>query len=360
MARKQGLQAFLESKAEGPAFLIVFVCMIARAAQFYSGGALQLVKVLGASGMALFNAATGVGLAIGCELLFAIAGRSWQANKADAREAMAKRGMSRAEKAAMRDYYLSRARIAGIFCVIGLAASLAAAFSFLWGVNGDHSIGAVLEELIVAGLLVTVVAFLAIFKESRGQNPTEEAQVHAYAGRTATVKEAGARVASGNYSSRDVRVIARQLPRQERDSFEAALLPDDADDPYWTVRDLLNWLGDDSGSAKRRVQRRLQKLYDTGAGVTRDEQTGYRILRSIVLRYFSDEFLASRAPARVSDPTVTRQRQNSLPKAQQQAATGDKDTTTTTARQWDTMDEASASDTSTSGVNVAGARLAPL
>lgn len=333
MARKQGLQAFLETKAEGPAFLIVLVCMVARAAQFYSGGALQLAKLLGASGMAFFNATTGVGLAIGCELLFAIAGRSWQANKADAREAMAKRGMSKAEKMAMRDYYLSRARIAAIFCVIGLAASLAAAFSFLWGVNGDHSAGAILEELVVAGLLVTVVAFLAIFKESRGQNPTEEAQVHAYAGRTATVKEAGARVASGNYSARDVRVIARQLPRQERDSFEAALLPDDAEDPYMTVRQLLDWLSDDSAATKRRIQRRLQRLYDTGAGVTRDEQAGYRIQRSHVLRHFSDEFLASHAPARVSAPLATRARQNSQPKPEEQGATDDSDTTATMQRQ---------------------------
>lgn len=300
MAHTKGLQGFLEQRAEGPAFLIVFMCMIARASQFYSGGALSLRSLLGQGGMQVFDALTGVGLAVGCELLFAIAGRTWQANKRDARDAMARKGMSKAEKQALRDYYLSKARIAFLFMLIGLGASLAAAISFLWGASGDHSVGAAIGECVVALLLVAVVGFLAIFKESSGGDPDAESQAIARSGRASIVGEAGKRIAAGNYTARDVRIVARQLPKAERDKFEAALMPEDADDPQWTARDILSWLADDSAATKRRIQRRLSKLYDSGAGAVRDDSTGqYRIPRSIVLQQFAEEFLNAHAPARV-------------------------------------------------------------
>lgn len=297
MARSQGLQGFLETRAEGPTFTVVALCMIARAAQFYSGSALQLAQLLGRAGLQAFEILTGVGLAVGAELLFAIAGRNWQSHKREARDAMARRGVPRAEKIAQRDHYLDKSRVSFWFMLIGLGASLTAAFSFLFGANGDHTPGAILSDILVSLLLVAVVAYLAIFKETRGTDPGEAAQEQARAARTSAIAEAGKRIASGVYAPRDVRVVARQLPRAERDKFEAALLPDDVNDPQWTKRDILAWLGDDSTQTRRRIERKLSRLYENGAGVLRDDATkSYRIPRSIALRHFAEEFLAAHAP----------------------------------------------------------------
>lgn len=295
MAKVGGVQGFIERRAEGPAFALAAFCMIARASSFYSGGAIALAHILGPRGLALFNGATGVGLAVGAELLGSIAGRQWQVNASEARDAGTRRGMTRHEREALAAHFASRARLSLVFMCVGLGASVAAGFSFLWGASGAgaHTFAGALGELVVTLLLVSIVAYLGIFKESRGDDPGELASVQAYAIRADIVREAGRRIASGKYAPQDVRIVARSLPRAERERFEAALTRESTDDPLWTVRDIAAWLGCDTPAGRRQITRKLARLMERGAGVLRDDASGqYRVPRSVAALHFAEDYVS--------------------------------------------------------------------
>lgn len=307
MAKSSGVQAFLERKAEGPAFALAALCMISRAAQFYSGGAIALAHVLGPRGLAIFNAATGVGLAAGAELLGSIAGRQWQLNMSEARDASARRGLTRHERAALAGHFRAKAWLSFAFMCVGLGASVIAAFAFLWSASGSsaHTLGGFIGEAVVTLLLVAVVSYLGIFKESRGEDPGEIASAQAYGIRAGIVDAAGRRIASGKYAPQDVHIVARSLPRAERERFEAALIRESADDPLWTVRELASWLGCDTPAGRRQITRKLSRLAEKGVGVLRDDVTGqYRVPRSVAAIHFSEDFRAINAGGERRTPSA--------------------------------------------------------
>lgn len=292
MARTTGVQGFLEEKAEGPAFGLVAVCMMLRAVSFYSGNAHLLTNLLGPRGLAIFDDASGFGLTVGTELLMSIAGRQWQSNKREAREASARRGLNRQERAALVAHYQSKARLSLLFMLIGLGASVTAAFSFLWSATGITSIGGALSEILVSLLLVSVVFYLGVVKESKGVDASELASAQAHSIRGNVVDAAGRRIAAGSYGPQDVRIVAQQLERTERDKFMGALLPETPDDPMWTAKDIATWLGTESATARKQIARKLRKLADAGQGVIMDDTTGkYRVPRSVVVMHFAGDYV---------------------------------------------------------------------
>lgn len=335
MGKVRGVQGFIEHGAEGPAFGLAAFCMIARAAQFYSGGAIALAHVLGPGGLAMFNAATGVGLAVGAELLGSIAGRQWQASASEARDALALRGLTRHEREARAAHFRARARLSLFFMCIGLGASVAAGFSFLWGASGNHTLGGALGELVVTLLLVSVVSYLGIFKESRGEDPAELASAQAYGIRADIVRQSGARIAGGDYSAQDVHIVARSLPRAERERFEAALIRESVEDPLWSVRDIANWLGCDTPAGRKQITRKLSRLMERGAGVLREGDSGqYRVPRSVAALHFAEDFVSinrngeRRTPsARTSASAGTLARQIEAASAQESGGTAPTDGT---------------------------------
>lgn len=305
----RGVQGFLEHRAEGPAFALAVLCMVARASQFYSGGALLLARVLGPAGMQVFNIGSGIGLAVGCELLGSIAGRAWQLNKAEALEVQGRKGLSRAERHSLAEHFAGRARLSFVFMAIGLGASVAAAFAFMWTETGSRLSWGTLGNIVVTVLLVAVVAYLGIFKESRGEDASEIASAQAVSLRAGIVDAAGKRIAAGTHTSQDVRLVARALPRAERERFEAALLPESANDPHWNVREIAAWLGCDTGAGRRQIVRKLAKLAEHGAAILRDDTGAYRVPRSVVIASFADDFLAING----------RERERSTPRASSRA-----------------------------------------
>ncbi len=336
MAKTKGVQGFLEEKAEGPTFAMVAICMMLRAVSFYSGNAHLLINLLGARGLAIFDDASGFGLTVGTELLMSIAGRQWQSNKREAREASARRGLNRQERAALVAHYQSKARLSLIFMLIGLGASISAAFSFLWTATGINSLGGAVSEILVSLLLVSVVFYLGVVKESKGVDASELASEQAHNIRGNVVDAAGRRIATGQYGPQDVRIVGQQLERTERDKFMAALLPETPDDPMWTAADIARWLGTEGATARKQIARKLRKLADGGQGVITDPATGkYRVPRSVVVMHFASDYVevnqrraTRRNPSSAVDATVIRQTGAANPDNKQ----SDSDTDKTAAR----------------------------
>ncbi len=339
MAKTKGVQGFLEEKAEGPAFALVALCMMLRAVSFYSGNAHLLINLLGVRGLAIFDDASGFGLTVGTELLMSIAGRQWQSNKREAREASARRGLNRNERAALVAHYTSKARLSLLFMLIGLGASVTAAFSFLWSATGVNSIGGALSEILVSLLLVSVVFYLGVVKESKGLDPSEVASAQAHSIRGNVVDAAGRRIAAGAFTPQDVRIVAQQLERNERDRFLGALLPETPDDPVWTAADIARWLGAESATARKQIARKLRKLADSGAGAVMDDTTGkYRIPRSVVVSHFAGDYVEMHARgATARNPTSaineTAIGQTDAAKPQKRRGASDRDKTQTAIRQ---------------------------
>lgn len=296
MARSasHGLQHWLESRAAGPAFLIAAVCVMARGATFWSGGAFTVAGLLGAGGLRWFNGVTGIGIAVGAELLTSVFGRQWLRAEAEKHEAAGRSGLRRTERDALCAAYAFQARISKGFMGVGIAASTAAAFMFLATSTGAGNGWAILGELVIAAVLVVIMTGFGVFYQDRPDSDAGELATGQARGiRSRIVEAAGGRIAHGTFTAQDVRIVARALPRTEREKFEAALLTDSPDDPIWTVGQLAAWLGCDDSAGRRRITRRLSKLLDQGVGVVKDERTGYRIPQSVIAMYFSGEYLSA-------------------------------------------------------------------
>lgn len=306
MRNHGGLQQWIERRASGPAFALVALSMIARAAQLYSGGALALGRALGPRGLALFDMLTGLGLAVGAELLASIAGRARASALREMREAQGRRGIPKSERLALVAHYRAQARQDEVFCGMGLLASCAGAFGFLWGTTA-HNPATIAGDVLVCVLAVSIVFYLGALHEARGPRAEELAAARVVELRGRIVEEAGRRIAGGDYTPQDVRVLTSALTRQDRQRLEAALIPADEDDPPWSARDVAEWLGRaDDASARRQITRKLMVAADRGQGVTRDPDSGaYRLPRSLALRLFASDFLSVMRGGSISAPGAT-------------------------------------------------------
>lgn len=303
MKTSHGLQHWLESKAAGPAFLIAAASVVLRGAAFWSGGAINLAAILGHTGVAWFNGGTGIGIAVGSELLASVFGRQWRRMQAERVEAAGRRGLHKAERAALCAHYAAQETIAKRYMLLGVAASLVASAFFLVTTTGAHGPAQIAAEVVIAGVLVAVMTGFGVFYEDRPDaDAAELAQGQARTMRARAVEAAAARVASGDYTPQDVRLSGSALPRAERDSYESALIVATPDDPMWSTAQLAEWLGCNDQAGRRSLQRKLVKLKESGAGVVKDDRTGYAIPRSVVAMHFADAYLASHAPVKRPSP----------------------------------------------------------
>lgn len=341
MARSAGLQRWIEDKAEGPAYFTVALCMISRAAAFYSGTETILKQLLGEAGMRIYSIFTGVGLAAGSALLMAVSGRQWRFHLAEAAEAKARKGLSKTERAALVASFEDKARLHLLFMLVGMGAEFAAALSFLWTELADHSFFTVFGDVLISVLLVLISLYFGVFKEHRGETAEEIADEHALTIRSGVVEEAGRRIASGTYSPQDVRIVANSIrDRIARDRFMAALHPNTSGDPQWTTSDLMHWLGDETDAMRRRLQRRLAKLQEKGHAIWRDENGAWTFPRSLALEHFAADFLEAHAPGPIRDVAsqvrtrrASQPRQKAVENAGAAQIDGDVDTTATRRRQ---------------------------
>lgn len=291
------LQDWLDTEASKFAWAVTFLSAAARASSFYSGGALSLPHLLGPSGMAIFDAVSGLGIAFGAEMLSSIAGRAWRRNKRLAREALALPNMKRSERENRRAEYLELALVdrAGFF--IGVGGTICAAFGFLLTANSDHSVATLLFEALVTLILVSVATYLGVFNTTPRTDPGQSAQAQAIEIRGAVTDAAGGRIATGIYSPDDVYTVASQLPRGDREQFIAALVRPDVDDPLWGTREMCDWLGvadlpseQDEQAARRRLTRLLAKLAKEDVRIQKNDKGLYQVPRSLALVYLADLF----------------------------------------------------------------------
>lgn len=302
-----GLQHLIESKAAPFAFLVTAACVMTRGATMWSGGAFTIAGILGAVGLRWYNGVTGVGIAIGAELLTSVFGRQWLRAQAELHEAAGRPGLRKSERQALLDYHAFHARISLGFMVVGILASIAAAFLFLLQTTEASGLAIVGEAVIAATLVTVMTAFGVFYRDAPTADASEKAVDHARAIRSDVVGAAGRRLQDGTFTPQDVRLVARALPRAEREKFEAALLVDSPDDPMWNVAQLAEWLGWTDDTGRRRITRRLAKLTEAGMGIIRDDRRGYRIPQSAVVRCFSEDYIREHAKQR----TLPRQSQPS-------------------------------------------------
>lgn len=317
------LQGWLEERAQGPVYAMAATSMVLRAALFYSGQGANFEHLMGPLGMGIINGVTAIGLAAGGELLASIAGRSWKRNRAEASEAKLRTDLKPMQRDVMASLFGEKARVDFWFMLVGVGASFLAAMSYMWIANPDHSLGAVVSEVVLTGLLLSIMTYLGIFKEGKRRNVAEEQAERAQDVASQIVDEAGKRIAAGVHTIQDVRVFARALPRVARDKFLAAFAAETPDDPTWTTTDIANWLNCESQAGKRQITRKLAKLAETGAPITRDERGAYRIPRSAVFLHFAEDFQKMLAGGQQTPSVRTIRRPSGPVNAQDQ--TGDMD-----------------------------------
>lgn len=301
------LQDWLETRGAVVAFVIAAVSMMLRGAEFYSGGAFNLAASLGPHGTTAFNILSGLGLAVGCELVGSIAGRDMLYNQAEALEVDEQRGLTKPQRAARKKAYEVQAKRAGVFMWLGFLFSFAAAVYY--SVTTTHASGlAIGLEVIIAGALEAVLVYLGVFKQSHN-NPAKEAEALGHDLLRDVMITAAQRIRDGvAYSMQDVRLVARAIKdKREAERFEAAYMQGSPDEPIWTTRDIMTWLGDPTSEAlRKRINRKLAGAMAHGGSVWKDSKTGaFQIAKGEAGRLFMDDYLSLARVALATKPGQT-------------------------------------------------------
>lgn len=298
------LQDWLETRGAVVAFIIAAVSMMLRGAEFYSGGSFILSRALGPNGTTVFNILSGLGLGVGCELVGSIAGRDWLYNQAEALEVDEQRGLTKPQRAARKRAFDKAAGRAQVFMWLGFAFSFAAAAYYSITTTGASG-WAIGLELIIAGALEAVLVYLGVFKQSHS-SPAKEAEALGHELLRDVMITAAERIRDGmSYSMQDVRLVARAIKdRREAERFEAAYMTGSPDEPIWTTRDVMTWLGDPTSEAlRKRINRKLSGEMARGGPVWKDNKTGaFQLAKGDVGRIFMDDYLALRQVALATKP----------------------------------------------------------
>lgn len=294
MSTQGRLQRWLEDGAEGPAYTLALVAMVARGADAWSAGAINLRHLLGPVGMQVFTGATSVALALGAELTMSVGGRQWRRYSTMAVTVMAEKSLTKAQRLARAAEYRQRARMSKLAALMGAGLSLYAAFFFL--ANASGGTGGPVLEFMTSLAFVMITGFFGVFKDSREDDPQETARQRGQTLQDRMVDAAADRLADGTHSAADVQLLHAQMPPEHRAAFLAAYHPQE--DELWHAADVALWLGAVRGTSEwsataRMVQRALTQAEKAGEMVSRDEHNRFVVPQSLAFRLFAADYVVA-------------------------------------------------------------------
>lgn len=267
--KRRNLQYIIEHRLETPVFFIVSAMMILRAAEIYSGGRLIVSQLLGAY-YPVFEIVSGIGLAVGSEMLMTIAGRSWKAWESEATETQARVGMSKIARTA----YVNKAKQSATWSrrvmFVGMFASIFAGLAFLITNGGKAVTTANLHDpgwwwsLVVDGvataMITTTVFYLGVLRETHAMSEAEEAIAELDEGMNEAVKAAITRFRNGQQTPVDEKLIAEHLSPARKGKFLRAVAKVNKG-KMWTSGELRKRLGIGNDATEiRRLNRKINDL----------------------------------------------------------------------------------------------------
>ncbi len=286
--RHANVAEFVEHSLEKPVFLVVFVTLILRAAEKFSGGAFTL-RFLGPFYRPTLGA-IGLGLGAGSESLAAVAGRSWRGWRREALEIETRQGLRKADRAALLKEARFNAGVSFAFMVVGIIASEYAGIAFLLDNAAGHvDLAAVVNDLVVTSVITGVVLFFGVFKEAKEQGRDAALLEGIEDGMNGAVLAAIERWRGGTYTDQDTGLILEHLPPHRRNRFARAVAKKN-DGRTWTLPQLLRALGlagDDT--ARKRLSNTLVKLARNPAhGLEKDAQNKWVIPHWLVMQEWGE------------------------------------------------------------------------
>lgn len=263
-----GLGQSLEKRFEKPVFFIVLTVMVARGAQIFSGGVLNIQALLGPVWFPRFEMITGAGMALGSEMLMSLAGRNWRTWNREAAEIAARPGLSKTQRVSLVNQARANGRNAFVFMLIGAASSLYTGIAFLLSTAGTRA--QQIQDIVICVVITGVILYLGVFRETSARDAAESALDELDASMNDALQAAVARFKGGNHTDQDTRFIAEHLPAHRQARFRRAVAKADTG-RYWTAAQVADELGigRDAGEI-RRLNRQVNALAKEPAnGVTK-------------------------------------------------------------------------------------------
>jgi len=264
--KQVNLQHIIETKLETPVFFIVTITMVIRAAQLFSGGTLVMSQVLG-TWYTPFQVITGIGLAIGSEMLMTIAGRAWRRCEGEAAELPGRPGISKVARQALINKEVKNGKYSQRVMFVGMGASIYAGISYLF-TNSGHVVtfmsllkdAAFYTDIVVCVVVTTSVFYLGVLKEGRATSDAEEALAEIDASMNEAVLSAIHRFKAGKQTPVDEKLIAEHLPPSKKNKFLRAVAKINKG-KVWTSKELRIRLGiGNDATLIRKLNRRVNEL----------------------------------------------------------------------------------------------------
>lgn len=267
--KRRNLQYIIEHRLETPVFFIVSAMMILRAAEIYSGGRLIVSQLLGQY-YPIFEIVSGIGLAVGSEMLMTISGRSWKAWESEATETQARVGMSKIARTA----YVNKAKQSATWSrrvmFVGMGASVFAGLAFLITNGGQavttanlHDPGwwwSLVVDVVATAMITTTVFYLGVLRETHAMSEAEEAIAELDEGMNQAVKAAIQRFRDGQQTPVDEKLIAEHLSPARKGKFLRAVAKVNKG-KMWTSGELRKRLGIGNDATEiRRLNRKINDL----------------------------------------------------------------------------------------------------
>lgn len=285
----------VEQRLEKPVFYSVLLVLVLRSATVFSGGILNLHALLGVFWFDAFQIVTGLGLALGSEMLMSLAGRSWRYWRKQETELAGTPGLSRIQRVSRVNEARANARISYWFMLIGAAASVGSGVWYLISNGGDAAL-----DVAICIVITAVVLYLGVLRETKRQDSAEAALADLDAGMDAALMTAVERFRENRHTEQDIRFITEHLPPHRQGRFRRAVAKADGG-RMWNAAQIREGLGVGADQTQvRAINRQINALAkEPQNGLAKDAAGRWLIPNAVVQDVWGEAMADYRAMARI-------------------------------------------------------------
>lgn len=287
-----GFKAWIEQKAAPWAAGGMILGMVARSAQTYSFGAVNLAAMPRPMQL-LYDIVTGLAIAAGMELLMGAAGAQWWKYLFQAIETEHDAKLSARERARRAKTLYTRSWAFAAFAAVGALASVGAGVYFAFSAISVATNTARALEIVTMVIITVGVFYFTVIHEPEQLDPLRDAQDAVQGQLYTSARAVAARIGDGTHTPADVQFLRAMAPTPELSRKLDALTPREENGDYWDTPRIARWLGAEGDEAVARdIRRRLSHAHQTAQalGVRRKESgRGFEAPHTAILALFQDE-----------------------------------------------------------------------
>lgn len=280
------IKALIDKHLVRPSYLIMFGSLIVRGVIAVISSAVNYAAAP-AWARLILEVVIAIGVIVSGELIVGASAGAW-AEGARQLRSLPGLPLTKVKRLALADELRADRTVQLVSCAVGGIISSGYGAVFMVISVSRPSVATIAPEVFALLAAPFAMFYYSALYRTPKQDPNVRAEDLARDGLEKRLAASGERVAAGTYDNRDVAIIQRALPQEQRALFDP-LMQRASGEVILTTSDLYRMLGADDETARRKIRRLLSKAAaDPESGITRDHAGAYQVPRSRLLDIFPD------------------------------------------------------------------------